>query len=234
VAIKAVASTDDWRTTSQVLQGAVRGTNTAEVRGVRQVLHSLHTQNELLKIERDSLRQALDYERSKPKKSKLLPLIQRQETQARTQWWSPRALESARKLQDQFEEQERNEELQKTTRRELQESNRLLKAKLAEEKREAAARRKDEAAERKAEERQQIDARKAERERQKQERNAAKALQLSQKGKRAASQAPQPKKKQKRGHRGGAGVRSPPARSPSPLPKTTTRGRNVKLPKKFK
>ncbi|KAJ4353169.1 hypothetical protein N0V95_003598 [Ascochyta clinopodiicola] len=159
------------------------------VQGVRQVLHSLHTQNELLKIERDSLRQALNYKRSKPKKSKPLPLVQREETQVRTQWWSPRALESARKLQTEFEEQERDEELQKTTRRELQESNRLLKAKLAEEKREAAARRKDEAAERKAEERRQIDAREAQRAKDQKARNAAKALQLSQRGKRKASKA---------------------------------------------
>ena len=53
---------------------------------MRQVLHSLHTQNELLKMERDGSRQALNFERSKPKKSKPLPLIQREETQARTQW----------------------------------------------------------------------------------------------------------------------------------------------------
>ena len=152
-AAAAMGTPDDWRTTDRVLQGAVRDTDAAEVQGGRQVLHSLHTQNELLKIEKDGLRFALNNERSKPKKGKPLPLVQREETQARTQWWSPRALESARKLQDQFDAEEHDREFAKSTRRELQESNRLLKEKLAIEKKEAAAKRKEEVAERKAEER---------------------------------------------------------------------------------
>ena len=45
----AMATPDDWRTTDRVLQGAARDTDTAEVRGVRQVLHSLHAKNELFK-----------------------------------------------------------------------------------------------------------------------------------------------------------------------------------------
>ena len=225
-AVAVMGTPDDWRTTDRVLQGAVRDTDTAEVRGVRQVLHSLYTQNELLKIEKDGFRFALSNERSKPKKGEPLPLVQREETQVRTQWWSPRALESARKLQDQFDAEERDRELAKSTRRELQESNRLLKEKLAIEK--------EEVAERKAEERRQIDARKAQRAKDKEARDASKALQLSQRDKRPASQASRPEKKQKRGAGGGArGVAAAPA-SPSPPPKTTTRGRNVEIPAKFK
>jgi hypothetical protein len=54
---------------------------------------------------------ALNNERTKLKKGKPLPLVQRKETQARTQWWPPRALESARKPQDKFNKGERNKEL---------------------------------------------------------------------------------------------------------------------------
>ena len=185
------------------------------------------------KIEKDGLRLALNDERSKPKKGKPLPLVQREETQARTQWWSPRALESARKLQDQFDAEEHDRELAESTRRELQESNRLLKEKLVVEKKEAAAKRKEEVAERKAEERRQINARRAPRAKDKEARNAAKALQLSRRGKRPASQASRPEKKQKRSAGGGArGVAAAPA--PKVPPKTTTRGRTVKIPVKFK
>jgi hypothetical protein len=68
----------------------------------------------------------------------------------------------------------------------------------------------------------------------KREQELEKALQLSQRGKRKASQSTAPRKKQ---NCGGAALRSGVAlaeRSPSPPPKTSTRGRNIKLPSKYR
>jgi hypothetical protein len=64
----------------------VKDPSADEAKKPRQTFHHLSNENELLKIERDSLQFALNTERSKPKKSKPLPLIQCQETRAKTQW----------------------------------------------------------------------------------------------------------------------------------------------------
>jgi hypothetical protein len=74
----------------------------------------------------------------------------------------------------------------------------------------------------------------AEKQRQKEERVSAKALQLSQKGKRKASRAPPTRNKRQKRPGGGAAIDAA-IEAPSALPaKVTSRGRNVKLPQKFR
>ncbi|KAF1829108.1 hypothetical protein BDW02DRAFT_613021 [Decorospora gaudefroyi] len=184
-------------------------------------------------MERDGLQDALSHARSKPTKSKPLPLIQRKETRSKTQWYSPRGVNEARHFQNVFDQEERDDELRKHTERELRESNRKLKQKLDAEKEAAAATRRKGAAERARLKREEVAQRKAERDRQKQERDAAEAIQLPRKGKRKVSQSTAPRKKQ---NRGAAAARSrlvATARSPTPPPTYNSRGRKIAPRKKF-
>ena len=84
---------------------------------------------------------------------------------------SPRSVNEAQHLQAIFEQEERDEEVRKANRKELQESNRLLKQKLDAEKKEAQERRKEERARERAVKEQQQAERMAEKERQKQARD---------------------------------------------------------------
>lgn len=206
---------------------------TDEVKELRQTLHQLTTQNELLKMERDNLQDTLSHAKSKSTKSKPLPLIRRKETRSKTQWYSPRGVNEAQHLQDVFEQEERDNELRKHTERELHESNRKLKQKLDAEKKAAAATRRKEAAERAQLKREEAAARKAERERQKQERDAVEAIQLTQRGKRKASQSAAPRKKQSRGAAAARSCCVATARSPTPPPTYNSRGRKIAPRKKF-
>ena len=74
----------------------------------------------------------------------------------------------------------------------------------------------------------------AEKQRQKEARNAAKAIQLSQKGKRKASTVPIQKQKRQKRAGDDAGGDIDAEVPPTPPPITTSRGRNIKLPSKFK
>jgi hypothetical protein len=74
----------------------------------------------------------------------------------------------------------------------------------------------------------------AERQRQKDERDRAKALQLSQKRKRKASRVSLLSNKRQKRSGGGAATAAPVEELSARLPKITSRGRNVNLPKKFR
>lgn len=56
-----------------------------EAKELRQTLHQLKNQNELLKMERDNIQDVLSHFKSNSTKSKPLPLIQRKETRSKTQ-----------------------------------------------------------------------------------------------------------------------------------------------------
>jgi hypothetical protein len=201
---------------------------------VRDLLHRLAVENELLQYENTGLRDAVATKKKQKKKSKALNLQQHQEYHGGAMAWSPRSFREARRRNKVDTEVQHQQELQKLEMKEAKRVSKLYQEKLKEEqrlKREEAAevRRKE-----KAERRRQIDARKAEKERLEGERNAAKALQLPQKGKRRALQAPQPKKRQKRVDTrdvGGADAHESLSATP---PITTRSGRNVTLPSKYK
>jgi hypothetical protein len=142
---------------------------------VRDTLHHLHIQNQLLTMENKDLEQALRQQKKGNKKSRALPVIQRQNWEADTQWWSPSRVNKAQQLQDEADEAEKAEEIRKADAAELREATRKLKQNLDAEKAEKREREKKERDERKAEERRQIDARKAERQHLKEEKDLEKA-----------------------------------------------------------
>ncbi|KAI1559399.1 hypothetical protein PtrEW4_011752 [Pyrenophora tritici-repentis] len=161
------------------------------------------------------------------KKSKALDLQQRQEYHGGSVFWSPRKIREARAREVVRERDKIEEKLQKAQAKKQREEVQLQRQVKLEEKRVERQRLKEmrelERAEKAAER-----ARKVEAQHQK------KATQQAQQRKRKASRAPSSKnKRQKRAmeDRARDRVASPP--SPPP-PKTTSRGRNVNLPQKFR
>ena len=82
---------------------------------VRDTLHHLHIQNQLLTIENKGLEQALRQQKKGNKKSRALPVIQRQDWEADTQLWSPSRVNKAQQLQDEADKAEKAEEIRKLT-----------------------------------------------------------------------------------------------------------------------
>jgi membrane protein involved in colicin uptake len=200
---------------------------------VRETLHHLAIQNQLLTMENSGLQQALKQQRKSNKKSRSLPLIQRQDWEAGTQWWSPSRVTKAQRLLDEADEAEKADEIRKADKKALQESTRLLKQKLDAEKAEAREKEIKERDEKKAAERKAIDERKAERARKKQERDSQKAIQTQAKGKRKAPPAvARPKKRSCRAVDNVGGDSAAPL-APAPPAKTSNSGRNITLPKKY-
>jgi hypothetical protein len=83
-AARAFNEADDWRHNDKVWRQSVKDPAADEAKELRQTLHQLTNQNELLKMERDGLREALSHTKTKPTKGKPLPLIQRKETRSKT------------------------------------------------------------------------------------------------------------------------------------------------------
>ncbi|KAF1360702.1 hypothetical protein EJ07DRAFT_114185, partial [Lizonia empirigonia] len=179
------------------------------------------------------LEQALQQQKKGNKKSRALPLIQRQDWDGETQWWSPSRVNKAQQLLDEADEAERQEEIRKADTAELRESTRKIKQNFDAEKAEKREREKKERDERKAEERRQINARKAERSRKKEEEDREKALQTTQKGKRKLPRQQGVRKRQNRGDaaaQSGVVAHEPPS---APPPKHNTRGRKITLPARY-
>jgi hypothetical protein len=206
---------------------AVKDQDSQDTKKLRQSLHHLSVENELLKHEMDGIKQVLSAKKKRRKKGKALDLQQRKEYHGGSVFWSPSKVREARVRQSVREQEEKEQQLQKTERAELKKAAKLYKEKIQEEKRiarEAAKKEKEKERAEKA----------AQRTAQKSVRDAKKALQLSQKGKRRASQAPlQSRKRQKRG------VDALDAREASEDASTAPaismrRGRSVKLPDRYK
>jgi hypothetical protein len=211
----------------RLVRSAVKDQGSRDTKKLRQSLHHLSVQNELLKHEMDGIKQALSIKEKRKKKGRALDLQQRQEYYGGAVFWSPRKIREARVRQSIREQEEKEQQLQKAETAELKKAAKLYKDKIQQEKRaarEAARKAKEEERAEKA----------AQRKAQKATCNTEKALQLSQKGKRKASQPSlQSRKRQKRSvdaldvGEASEGASSTPAIS-------TRRGRSVKLPDRYK
>ena len=102
------------------------------------------------------MKEALSIKQKHAKKSRLLPLIHRQEYDSGAVWWSPRSLHEARVRDDVFRREEELEKLRKSDEKELKKAAALYKKKqqqAAKELRECAAEARKKDAEAKARER---------------------------------------------------------------------------------
>lgn len=87
---------DTWRHLSNLVDAAVTDSSKVEARRVKQVIHSLQVNNELLHLENDELRDEITTKKSSKKHNKLLELQQYKEYQSPAVVWSPRSVQEAR------------------------------------------------------------------------------------------------------------------------------------------
>jgi len=220
-------SGSDWRKLDRLVRSAVEDQSSKDAQKLSRSLHHISVQNELLRHEINGLKEALLVKKRHKKKGKPLDLQQRQEYHGGAVFWSPRKVREARVRQSVKEQEEKERRLQKAETAKLRKAAKLYKEKIVEEKRVAREAAKVAREKERAE-------KAAERAREKEARDAAKALQSAQKGKRMASQPSiQSNKRQKRVVDAVLTTDASGAASAAPT-KTTRRGRNVKLPCKYK
>lgn len=117
-----VGDGDSWRTLSRLFDVAVPDRSTAAAKELRQALHSLQVNNELLHVEIDELRGEIATKKQRPKHNRVLDLQQHQEYQSLAVVWSPRAVREARARQAVQHQEEEAEKLQKKERKEMREA----------------------------------------------------------------------------------------------------------------
>lgn len=211
----------------EVVQSVLKEGEEKKGNKITRSLHHLQVQNELLHHENQGLREALTTKKKHMQKRKTPDLQQRQEYHGGAVVWSPRKLREARVRQAVKEKEEKEAQLQKAETKELKKAAQLYKQKIAEEKRVERERLKEVREKEKAE-------KAAKRQRQKKERDSAKAPKKSQDRKRKASRLPTASNKRQKRVASQLGHAQVQEELSSPQPQVTSRGRNVKLPKKFR
>ena len=221
-----VLSGSDWRKLDRLVRSVVEDQSSKNAQKLSHSLHHISVQNELLRCEINGLKEALLAKEKHKKKSKPLDLQQRQEYHGGAVFWSPRKVREARVRQCVKEQEDKEQKLQKAKTAESRKAAKQYKEKIAEEKRMAREAAKVAREKERAE-------KAAERAREKEARSVAIALQSTQKGKRKALQpSTQSSKRRKRVVDDVAAKEASGAILAAP-PKTTRRGRNVKLPSRF-
>ncbi|KAF2819851.1 hypothetical protein CC86DRAFT_249087, partial [Ophiobolus disseminans] len=192
-----------------------------------QALHHLQVNNELVSQENKGLREALQTKKKHKQKGVPLDLQQRQEYHGGAVMWSPRKGREAEVRRTIRERQAEQEKLDKAKRKQGKEDAKIQKQLELEQRRDERERLKKEREREKAK-------KAAERERQKADKEAAKSSQATQELKRKAPQMSYLKKKRQKQSGGGASKVAVPEAAPSPPARTTSRGRNITLPSKFR
>ena len=123
-------SDHDWRKMDRLVRSAVKDQGSQEAQKLRQSLHHLSVQNELLKHEIEGIKQVLSTKQKRRKKGKNLDLQQREEYHGGAVFWSPRKVREARTRQLIREREEKDQQLQKADRAELKKSAKLYKEKI--------------------------------------------------------------------------------------------------------
>jgi hypothetical protein len=223
-----------WNELRKLFEVTVKDTAGDDAKRLSTSLHSLQVQNELLNHENQGLRAALVTKRKNSKKRKPLDLQQRQEYHGGAVFWSPRKVREARARESVKQREDEAEKLRKAETKDLRAAASLYKRKMAEEARalrEQAKEQRKKDAEAKAAEREAARAQKQ------QEKEAATTRKLAEQANKATRTASQSRVKESHSQRGAVGGASgAAAEPPQPQlpPRTTTRGRQINLPQKFK
>jgi hypothetical protein len=197
------------------------------------LLHSLQVNNELVHHKNQKLKDAVTTKQKHKKKSAPLDLQQPKKFRSKATFWGPEEIVAARKRKVEKEHKEEEEKLQKSNNKQLAEAARLYEKQQKErqkEERKRAAERKKKEREAKARERKDLKVQKQ------QEKDAATTGKLAQQAKTpipTTSQSAAPKSKKRRRALGDVDGNLLGPLPPQPPPKHTTRGRQIKVPKKF-
>ncbi|CAE7002770.1 Pogo transposable element [Pyrenophora teres f. teres] len=220
-------SDHDWRKLDRLVRAAFNDSHQYEARKLRSSVHHISVQYELLHLENEGLKEALQHKKKHKKKGKALDLQQRQEYHGGAVHWSPRKLREARAREVVRERDEAEEKLQKAQAKKQREEAQLQRQVELEQRRVERQRLKEMREQERAE-------KAAERARKVEAQHQTKTIQQAQQRKRKAPRvAPPSNKRQKRAGAAQAGVQTGDEPSAAPA-KVTSRGRKVKLPEKYR
>jgi hypothetical protein len=223
-----------WNELRDLLRVVVTDTSKVEAKALGTAIHSLQVHNKLYCDKIDGLCGALTTRQRHKGKSKSLDLQQRKEFRSKAVFYSPSTVRESFVRKD-FEQREAEEEkLQKKHQKELKAAHNLYQKQIASAKREQRQRA---AEERKKEKEAKAAERVAAKVKKQQERKAATLQKPHDRANTTKQKASRSQNSNATKHRQGAAAASgevaePPL--PSPPTKTTTRGRTIKLPDKFK
>jgi hypothetical protein len=225
---------DSWRELRKILDVAVPDKAKVEARQLEASLHSLQVQNELLHHENQGLRQALNAREKRTNNSKTMDLQQREEYHGGAVFWSPSKLREARFRERVRQDEAEQLQLQKARDKELKEASKLYQKQQQVAAREARQRAAEERRELKKARAEELAAERALKKLQRDAATAEKSRSRANSSKRKAShKAAQNPIKRRRVVAARSGVDAePPAASPPPI--ITKRGRNSRLPAKYK
>jgi hypothetical protein len=220
----------DWNRVQQLLVEAVKEGTVETVKKLLGPIHRASPENKLLKLKNEGLLASLDTKNKRTRHSRrlLFPGSKKRPTDAA--FYSPRKVEEARAIQRKKDKEKRDENTRKQTEKKQNTDKRAEQRRAQEEKRIERERQKGVKEKEKADKALEAERKKAAQE----EAKHQKSIPTSQKGKRNASKAlPKQRKRQKRVGGGAASSVAPRAASPEPS-RTTSRGRTITLPSKFK
>jgi hypothetical protein len=227
-------SLSDWYHIERLMRSAIQDRASNEAKQLSTSLHHLQVQNDLLRHENKGLKAALSTKKKRKKHGKVLPLGHSGESHGGAVLYSPRTVQRARDRALATQREEEKEHLQKLQRKKQREDNKYLKQLQLKEKREERERLKVVREKERAEKAKRLAHARREKQDQRDAANTAKALQLSQRDNQTTSQRRPAKKRSKRRAVAAAGgdAAAPAPRAPSPP--TTSRGRPINLPSKFR
>jgi len=223
-----VLSGSDWLKIKSLIRKTTRDERSKEVKKLNRSLHHISTQNELLRHDIKRLKNALVTKEKQKKKSHPLDLQNSQDNDyGGAVFWSPRKLRQAKDRKAQEDREKDELQLQKARTSELKEQARLYKLQVAQDKR--VEREKNKV----AKEKEKVE-KAAKQARQKADRDSKKAIQQPQNSKRKASQSSSKSNKRQKRVVAATEIGESSGAAPAPTPVTTRRGRNIKLPSKYK
>jgi hypothetical protein len=212
----------------------VRDQGEKSAQKLRSSMHHITIQKQLLQHEIQGLREAVQGKKRHNKQAYTLDLHKEQDEANKAQFWSPQKIQDARDLEVTKQQEKQHQEAQKKDMKELREANKLYNIRIAEEKRVANAKKKVEQQKKKADEAAEKARKAAEKKAAQEAATSQKLSQQANKLKRAASHKAQPKTVKKRRVGGAPKAAVVPEPAPTPPPRASTRGRNIKLPAKYR
>jgi hypothetical protein len=224
----------NFQRVQRLLRSAVKDPASDEARSLSLTIHQLQADKDMAEYKNEQLQDALQLQSRHQKQSKPLDLQQRRNWRGGTVLWSPRKIREANTRQGIKEREEKEERLRIDARKAQQALNKTEKEKEAERKRVDRENKKVEQQKKKADEAATKARKAAEKKAAQEAATSQKLAQQANKLKRKAShKAPSKSVKKRRvGGAAASGIAHEPA--PAPPPKASTRGRNIKLPAKYR
>jgi hypothetical protein len=224
---------DTARELSNFLDNAMSGCANVVVSAVKDSIASLQVNNELLHFENNQLRKVITTKNRPKKHKKTLELQQYKEYHTPAVVWSPSTVQDARAQERQRQRQEELEKRQKREKQQERASNAALRKKLIDEAKTARELKKI-AKEKEREARaKELRARRAKKARDRAAATSKKARDRQSIPRRKASSSQKLKILKSGGNAGSQSSGVSALQRAQPTTKTTTRGRNIRLPKKF-